>query len=224
MKKLIFTVMICMIFLSFMPVLAEESRVEPGMSAVLKRGAYYYVGSDIPEGSYIFNCVDNENTDWVDACYVVLSTYDYLRLSEDLGKAMEFPELEDGYGPIHAFLKAGTVVKVQYSDVTITAVEPVTSGKLDKYSYYGIGYDIPEGAYYLTCDYEEDSEWRSTCGVMLSGYELFYDDEMSQLIYLDTYEEDDTYSPKRIYLPAGMVLETIGTPVQITPAEPLSFE
>ena len=70
----------------------------------------------------------------------------------------------------------------------------------------------------------EDGDWYNTCGVMISSYDSFLYDDMGQTIYLDTYEEDDTYSPKRFFLQAGTVLENMGIPVKITPAEPLAFE
>ena len=124
MKRLIFTAAICLMLLSIGSALAAD--IEPGMSAQLKRGAYYGIGTDIPEGSYIFTCLDNEETDWADACEVFFSSYEFLQIHENNGRDLDFPELDDGtYGPVRAFLKAGTIMRIRYSDVIITAAEPV---------------------------------------------------------------------------------------------------
>lgn len=66
------------------------------MSAVLERGGYYGIGADIPEGSYILTCTDKEETDCVDVCDVLVSTYDMLQYSEDTGLLLDFPENDDG--------------------------------------------------------------------------------------------------------------------------------
>lgn len=238
MKKLLFTVMVCALILVFVPVTSAETGIEPGMSAVLNSspnsGAYYYVGYDIPEGSYIFTCIDNEETEWADGCSVTLTTYDQLQYSADLGKSLNFPDRGEGFGSVQAFLRAGTLLRVQYGPVKITAAAPVFAEKthpepgssaiLDGYAYYGIGYDIPEGDYYLSCVPEENSEWYDGCEISISAYDYFLYDENSLMLFLGSYGEEDPIVPQRIFLKSGTVLENMGSTLEITAAEPVIFE
>ena len=105
-----------------------------------------------------------------------------------------------------------------------TVPDPGMSAVLESHAYYGIGYDIPEGNYYLSCIYGEDPEWFDICSITIMTYDYFLYDESSQTIYVDLTEEDGTYSPLRIFLKSGTVLENMGVPLKITAAEPVTFE
>lgn len=224
MKKVLFTTVILILVLAFGSVSAEGNKPEPGMSATLERGGYYGIGADIPEGSYILTCPNKEETEWVDTCDVLVSTYDMLQYSEDTGLSLDFPEDDDGYRPLRVFLRDGMVMRIRYSDVIITAAEPVQDGVLETRGYYGIGYDIPEGNYYLSCIQNDDEEWYSSCQISILTNNSLLDGDFSLDIYADSYEEDDTVHPTHLFLKAGTILQVLGLPMKITEADPVIFK
>ena len=224
MKKVLFAVMILMLILVFGSVFAEGDKPQPGTSAMLERGGYYGIGLDIPEGSYILPCTDKEETDWVDTCDVLMSDYDLLQYSEEAGMNIDFPEGDDGYGPVRVFLRNGMIMRIRYSDVMITAAEPMTDGILESRGYYGIGDDIPEGNYYLSCIQGDDDEWYDTCQIEILTYQSFLDREFSFDIYVDSWEEDGTSHPTHMFLKAGTIIHVLGNPVGITEAAPVEFK
>ena len=225
MKRLLFTAMIFILILSFASVSAGADRPEPGMSATLERGGYYGIGSDIPEGSYILSCIDKDETDdWYAVCDVLLSDYELLQYSDEAGMNVYFPEEDDGYGPVRVFLRDGMIMRIRYSDLMITAAEPMTEGILEARGYYGIGYDIPEGDYYLSCIPNEEDEWYSACQIEILTYQSFFDDALNFDMYVDSWEEDGTTHPTRMFLKAGTVLHVMGYPVEITEADPVEFK
>ena len=224
MKKVLFAVMILTLILVFGSVSAEGDKPQPGTSAMLERGGYYGIGLDIPEGSYILTCTDKEETDWVDTCDVLMSDYDLLQYSEEAGMNIDFPEGDDGYGPVRVFLRNGMIMRIRYSDLIITAAEPIKDGMLETRGYYGIGYDIPEGNYYLSCIQDKDEEWYDSCRISILTNNSLIDQDFSLDIYADSYEEDDTVHPTHIYLKAGTILQVPGLPVKLTEADPVIFK
>lgn len=224
MKKLLFTAMIFLLILSFGSVSAEEFMPEPGTSAVLERGGYYGIGADIPEGSYILSCINKDNEEpWYYACDILLSSYDLLQYGEEMGLHADFPETEDGYGPVRFYLRNGMILRIRYSDVMITAAEPIKDGVLEASSYYSVGYDIPEGNYYLSC-IQDDDEWEDICQISILTSESFLGQDFSFDFYVDTHEEDGTVHPTHMFLKAGTILHILSNPVKITEAEPVVFK
>lgn len=229
MKKMLLFALIFCLLISLNAASADGNKVEPGMSAFLERGAYYGVGTDIPEGSYIFTCPDREETDWNDVCDVLVSTYDILQINEEMGMHINFPETDDGYGSFRSYLGNGKVIRIRYSGVKITAAEKIVpeQGKetvLSGHANYGVGYDIPEGTYLFHCVQDGNLDYYDNCTVSISSSTPYIEDDMSYSIYIDSYDESDTIMPSRIFLQAGTILSTHGTPVTITPADPIEFK
>ena len=224
MKKVLFTVMILILILAFGSVSADGNKPEPGLSATLERGGYYGIGADIPEGSYILTCTDKEETEWVDTCDVLLTDYELLQYSEEAGMNIDFPEGDDGYEPVRVFLRNGMIMRIRYSDLMITAAEPFSDGVLEARGYYGIGDDIPEGNYYLSCIPVEGDEWYSACEIEILTYQSFIDRDFSFNMYVDSAEEDGTSHPTHIFLKGGTILHVLGYPVAITEAAPVEFK
>ena len=162
--------------------------------------------------------------EWTDACDILLSTYDLLQYTEDTGLPLELPESDEGYEPLRVFLQNGMIMRIRYSDLMITAAEPVTDGILESHGYYGIGYDIPEGSYYFSCMADEDEEWYDTCRVSILTYDSFLGRDFSLDMYVDSWEEDGSVHPTHLFLKAGTILHVMGNPVKIAEADPIVFK
>ncbi len=222
MKKLVLALITGMFLMCFGAVFADGKLPETGTSAILEQGNYYGIGTSIPEGSYLLTCVQDEEMSWYSSCDVLLTSYDFLQINEDAGISLDFPMKEDGFGAARVFLKEGMLLRVRYSDVTITAVpEAETSDVLDPYAYYGIGYDIPEGDYFLSCT---DDIVDTFCTVSILTYTNYFGSDMGYNLHLDNYGEDGVSKPVRVSLKAGTILETHEIPIRITRAEPLAFK
>ena len=191
---------------------------------MLERGGYYGIGADSPEGSYFLSCIDNDDSDeWYAPCDVLLTSYDLLQYGEETGLHVDFPESDESREQVRFYLRNGMILRIRYSDVKITAAGPVTDDVLNSGGYYSVGYDIPEGNYYLSC-IQDDDEWEDICRLSILTYASFPEQDFSYDLYVDSYEEDGTSHPTRMFLTSGTILHIMGSPVKITKADPVIFK